>query len=108
MVRSGLKPAGDDQRSGEGSFQSGILLQVLNVKSWVAALSIFSVYVIPFTTAVGAMLLAALTFTLFCALACLLWFGCGAAIQRLYRRFRLPVSIVLAATLVLCAWSAVK
>ena len=41
MVRSGLKPAGDDQRSGEGSFQSGILLQVLNVKSWVAALSIF-------------------------------------------------------------------
>ena len=35
-------------------------------------------------------------------------FGCGAAIQRLYRRFRLPVSIVLAATLVLCAWSAVK
>ena len=40
MVRSGLKPAGDDQRSGEGSFQSGILLQVLNVKSWVAALSI--------------------------------------------------------------------
>ena len=108
MVRSGLKPAGDDQRSGEGSFQSGILLQVLNVKSWVAALSIFSVYVIPFTTAVGAMLLAALAFTLFCALACLLWFGCGAAIQRLYRRFRLPVSIVLAATLVLCAWSAVK
>ena len=80
MVRSGLKPAGDDQRSGEGSFQSGILLQVLNVKSWVAALSIFSVYVIPFTTAVGAMLLAALAFTLFCALACLLWFGCGAAI----------------------------
>ncbi len=108
MVRSGLKPAGDDQRSGEGSFQSGILLQVLNVKSWVAALSIFSVYVIPFTTAVGAMLLAALAFTLFCALACLLWFGCGAAIQRLYRRFRLPVSIVLAATLVLCAWSAAK
>ena len=49
MVRSGLKPAADDQRSGEGSFQSGILLQVLNVKSWVAALSIFSVYIIPFT-----------------------------------------------------------
>ena len=99
MVRSGLKPAGDDQRSGEGSFESGILLQVLNVKSWVAALSIFSVYIIPFTTAVGAMLLAALAFTLFCALASLLWFGCGAAIQRLYRRFRLPVSIVLAAML---------
>ena len=54
------------------------------------------------------MLLAALAFTLFCALASLLWFGCGAAIQRLYRRFRLPVSIALAATLVLCAWSAVK
>ena len=108
MVKSGVQSGEDEEKSGEGTFRSGVLLQVLNVKSWVAALSIFSVYVIPFTTAVGAMLLAALAFTLFCALACLLWFGCGAAIQRLYRRFRLPVSIVLAATLVLCAWSAVK
>ena len=108
MVKSGVRSGEDEEKSGEGTFRSGVLLQVLNVKSWVAALSIFSVYVIPFTTAVGAMLLAALAFTLFCALACLLWFGCGAAIQRLYRRFRLPVSIVLAATLVLCAWSAVK
>ena len=88
MVRSGLKPAGDDQRSGEGSFQSGILLQVLNVKSWVAALSIFSVYVIPFTTAVGAMLLAALAFTLFCALASLLWFGCRSEERRVGKECR--------------------
>ena len=108
MVRSGLKPAGDDQRSGEGSFQSGILLQgPEREKLGGGAEHLFRVRH-PFTTAVGAMLLAALAFTLFCALACLLWFGCGAAIQRLYRRFRLPVSIVLAATLVLCAWSAVK
>ena len=108
MVRSGLKKEEDDAKSGEGTFRSGILLQVLNVKSWVAALSIFSVYVIPFTTAVSAILLSAFTFTFFCAVASVIWCGFGAAIQRLYRRYRLPVSIVLAITLVYCAWSAVK
>ena len=108
MVRSGIKKEEDTSRSGEGTFRSGILLQVLNVKSWVAALSIFSVYVIPFTTAVSAILLAAFTFTFFCAVASFIWCGFGAAIQKLYRRYRLPVSIVLAITLVVCAWSAVK
>ena len=109
MVRSGLKKEEDSEdKSGEGTFRSGILLQVLNVKSWVAALSIFSVYVIPFTTAVSAILLSAFTFTFFCAVASVIWCGFGAAIQRLYRRYRLPVSIVLAITLVYCAWSAVK
>lgn len=108
MVRSGIKNEQGESKSGEGTFRSGILLQVLNVKSWVAALSIFSVYIIPFTTAVSVILLAAFTFTFFCAVASGLWFGFGAAIQRLYARFRLPVSIVLAVTLVLCAWSAIK
>ena len=108
MVRSGIKKEEDTSRSGEGTFRSGILLQVLNVKSWVAALSIFSVYVIPFTTAVGTILLAAFTFTFFCAVASMIWCGFGAAIQKLYRRYRLPVSIVLAITLIYCAWSAVK
>ena len=108
MVRSGLKEEEDETGSGEGTFRSGILLQVLNVKSWVAALSIFSVYVIPFTTAVGAIVLSAFTFTFFCAVASTLWCSFGAAIQKIYRRFRLPLSIILALTLVYCAWSAVK
>ena len=108
MVRSGLKNAEQSEVSGRGTFQSGILLQVLNVKSWVAALSIFSVYIIPFPTAAGAILLAAAAFTGFCGIAILLWWGCGTVMQGLYRRYRLPVSIALALTLVLCAWSAVK
>lgn len=108
MVKSGVRSGEDEEKSGEGTFRSGVLLQVLNVKSWVAALSIFSVYVIPFTTAVIAILSAAATFTFFCGLASLLWCGCGTVMQSLYRRFRLPVSIALAVMLVLCAWSAVK
>ena len=108
MIRSGLRKEEDDTRGGQGTFRSGILLQVLNVKSWVAALSIFSVYVIPFTTSVGAILLSAFTFTFFCAIASVLWCAFGAAIQKLYRRYRLPLSIVLALTLVYCAWSAVR
>lgn len=63
MVKSGVRSGEDEEKSGEGTFRSGVLLQVLNVKSWVAALSIFSVYVIPFTTAVIAILAAAATFT---------------------------------------------
>ncbi len=108
MVKSGVRSGEDEEKSGEGTFRSGVLLQVLNVKSWVAALSIFSVYIIPFTTAVIAILSAAATLTFFCGLASLLWCGCGTVMQRLHRRFRLPVSIALAVMLVLCAWSAVK
>ena len=41
MVKSGVRSGEDEEKSGEGTFRSGVLLQVLNVKSWVAALSIF-------------------------------------------------------------------
>ena len=108
MVRSGMKNADDKAAGGEGTVRSGILLQALNIKSWVAALSLFSVYIVPYTTAASAILLAALAFSGLCIVTSMLWCAFGTAIQSLYRRFRLPVSIVLAATLVLCAWSAVK
>jgi len=109
MVISALrKKESETRQSGESTFRSGILLQVLNIKSWVAALSIFSVYVIPYPTAVFDMLATALLFTSLCAAASVIWCGFGAAIQNIYRRFRLPVSVVLAATLALCAWSAIK
>mgnify|MGYP004733051591 FL=1 len=108
MVRSSIKNADDKAGNGEGTVRGGILLQVLNIKSWVAALSLFSVYVIPYTAAPGAILLSSLTFAVMGTAASTLWCAFGTAIQSLYRRFRLPVSIALAATLVLCAWSAVK
>lgn len=107
MVRSGMKPDEDSAQSGEGTIRSGILLQLLNIKSWVAALSIFSVYVVPYTTGLAAILGSALLFPFLCLLCSFLWCGFGTAIQGLYRRWRLPVSIVLALLLAACALSAV-
>ena len=44
MVRGGLKkdPA-VGEKQGESTYSAGILLQVLNMKSWVSAISVFSV-----------------------------------------------------------------
>lgn len=108
MVAGAVKKKEDDDQEGESSFRSGILLQVLNIKSWVAALSIFSVYVVPFTTGAGVMILTAATFTVFAAACSFIWCGFGMAIQGFYCRYRIPVSCVMAASLLFCAWSAIK
>ena len=108
MVRSGIKSAEDQESSGEGTIRSAILLQLLNIKSWIAALSIFSVYVIPYTTAFSAIFFASFAFFLLAGIASILWCCCGVAIQKLFRKYRLPVSIVLALSLVYCAYTAIR
>lgn len=51
MLRSGFQAQKDEEETGgESTYLSGILLQCLNMKSWVFALSVFSTFVIPHTT----------------------------------------------------------
>ena len=106
MVRSGLKSGSEEVREGESTYLSGILLQCLNIKSWIAALSIFSVYVIPYTTNAGTIVMVTAVFIATALAASLLWCFCGRAIQRIYSKWKLPVSILLALTLVYCAYTA--
>ena len=109
MAREGFrKDEEESPRAAASTFMGGIALQCLNVKSWVAALSIFSVYVIPHTTALSAIVLASAAFLLFVIVCSLAWFLFGRAIQRLYRRWKKPISLLMGASLVYCAITALR
>ncbi len=107
MLRSGFATQGEQKdRTGESSYVSGLALQVVNIKSWVANLSVFSVYVTPYTTALPVILAVSVVNTMGMILWTVLWGSFGNAFRRVYSAHRKVFSVVLAASLVLCAVSA--
>lgn len=109
MLRSGFTEAQPEKkRGGEATFAAGIMLQVMNVKSWIGCLSVYSVYVIAYTTAAGAILAVALAATAIICASALCWMCFGSAFRQVYSAHRRPFSVVLAASLVLCAVTALQ
>jgi len=106
MLKSGLKKQSAAEQKGESTYSAGILLQLLNIKSWVAALSAFSVYVVPYTTALWAIFAGALTMLCLLITASLCWCLFGRAIKDVYETYRLPISVLMALSLVYCAVTA--
>ena len=107
MAREGFRKEDEtDSKEGESTFMSGILLQCLNIKSWVAALSVYPVYVIPYTTSFAAVLFTTIAFTVLIIISSLIWCLFGQAIQKLYRRYKLPISILMGLSLAACAVTA--
>lgn len=107
MLRSGMKGEAVAEKKGESTYSAGILLQILNMKSWISALSVFSVYVVPYTTALWAVLVGSGTMLGLLILASLSWCLFGRAIKTVYENYRLPISILMALSLVYCAVTAV-
>lgn len=106
MLKSGLQKGETAEKQGEATCSAGVLLQVLNMKSWISALSLFSVYVVPHTTALWAILAAACLMLALLILASLSWCLFGRAIKSVYERYRLSISAVMALSLVYCAVTA--
>lgn len=103
--------AGKNQQQAQqniaATFWGGILLQVLNIKSWVMGLTMFSLYIIPFTTAIQDILFWTLVTFPIMLVCTLIWSLFGNAIKRIYEEHRLALSIVMAALLLYSAVSAV-
>lgn len=96
------------QKGISATFTGGILLQVLNIKSWLMCLSVFSVYIMPYTMRIGVMLLWTLI-TLCVMITCTAtWSFFGNAIKRVYVKYRMAFDIVMALLLVYCAVTAVQ
>ena len=110
-TKSGGKDAAQDApkttEEGGSSYRDGVLLQLLNMKSWIYALSIFSIYVIPYTRSVWAILLWSLVSTGILIVSTLLWTIFGMAINRVYAKYRIPCDALMCASLLYCALSAV-
>lgn len=92
---------------GKTTYGSGLLLQVVNVKSWIACLSVFSVYVIPFTSAASAIIITVLISTLCVIIASILWGGCGQVMSSVYRKYKKAFCVIFALSLLYCAVTAV-
>ena len=109
MLRSGFAAQNaQKEQTGESTYRQGILLQCLNIKSWVCNLSVYSVYVIAHSTAPSVILLVAVVNTACMLCATLCWGAFGSAFRRLYAAHRRAFSTVMALSLVYCAIAALK
>ena len=85
------------------SFLEGLLLQLVNVKVYLLALTAISTYIIPQAgTPTEAMLLSAII-PITCFISGLVWAVGGSLLSAIYSRYRRPVCLVLALSLVYCA-----
>ena len=107
MAKSGWEEDGDEKASFDSTIKSGILLQLLNGKSWVAAMSLYAVYVIPYSQKFIYVVIPALIFTLLATICSFFWGGVGAAIKGLMEKYKKPFGIVVGLSLVYCAVTAV-
>lgn len=93
-------------QTGESGYKRGVLLQVLNVKSWMGGLSVFSIYVVPYTTEFVTILLVA-CINLACMIAAsLIWCSFGRAVRKVYSEHIKVFSVIMAALLLWCAYTA--
>ena len=102
-------PAQDEDASAPkgSSYKDGVLLQLLNIKSWIYALSIFSIYVVPYSAHFSSILVWSAAATAMLTVSSLLWVFFGTAIKNLYAKYRLPCDAVMCLSLIYCAITAV-
>ncbi len=107
IILDARKPANDSDKEGGSTFMSGILLQCLNIKSWIYCLTLYTVYIIPYTTSQVTMILWCLIAVGFMIPTSLCYAVFGHAIRRVYSKYRMACGIVFALALIYCAIIAV-
>lgn len=91
----------------ESTYSSGVILQLLNMKSWVSCLSLYAVYVIPVSSSVITVLWVAAVYTAFMILSSICWGAFGDIMRRFISKYKKPFGIVMGLSLVYCAVTAV-
>lgn len=108
MAKSGWEEEdGLKAQQNESTYRAGVLLQILNVKSWIAALTLFAVYVIPYPEMKIGVVTASLIITVLMVISSLLWGAFGSAMKNFIARYKKPFGIVMGLSLLYCAVTAV-
>lgn len=108
MLASGFAAEEQEAKHGDdATFAAGILLQCVNIKSWLGCLGMF-VFVVPYTRAFSAIAAASLINSAIMVLCTTAWGLSGVAFRRVYAEHRRAFSVLLAASLIFCAYSAVR
>ena len=91
-------------RSGEGcTFIEGMLLQLVNVKVYLLALTAISSYIIPMTDSLQLQALISALVPLICFICGLIWAVGGAILSTLFRSHGRAMNIIFAISLLYCA-----
>ena len=114
MALSGFKPQSEETpRSAKNILApneptplAGILLQCLNMKSWIAAISIIAVYVIPVTSDPLTVFAVCVISAFLLTAASTVWGLFGSAIRRIVDKYRRAFGIICGLSLVYCAVTA--
>ena len=85
------------------TFRDGLLLQLVNAKVYMMALTCLVSYIFPLTDTLGESILLSLLIPLICFLTGLVWAVGGSMLSSLYASHRKAVCTVLALSLVYCA-----
>ena len=94
-------------RQHESTCRSGVLLQILNVKSWIAAVTLFAVYVIPYPEMKVSVPGASALNTLIMLISSLIWGAFGSAMRNLISMYKKPFGILMGLSLLYCTVTAV-
>ncbi len=101
------KPSTDDAEK-SASFLKGFLLQFVNVKIYLFGIIALTGYVTDYSTSLWVLLLFELMIATIGTIATLTWVGMGVLIQRAYKKYYRVINIILAFTLLECAYSMLK
>lgn len=105
ILRSSGTHAASD---GECCFRSGFLLNITNVKIILFCVNALSSFVLPYSRSFASLALLGCFLPIMGPLSNLVWIFAGDALRNVFERHRKPVNIIMAASLVLCAFGIVK
>ena len=97
----------DEKQGGKASFWTGLIVQLTNVKVMVFCMTALSSFVLPYTNSFRALLAVGVILPFTGPVCNLVWLFAGVKLQRLYRKYRIPFSVIMALSLVWCAVSLV-
>ena len=90
------------------SFQTGFLLQLVNVKIYFYIMTLLTVYFVPYLKTLIQLLLAGIGVVLMGSIASLAWAFLGIKLQAGYQKWYRPINAVLGLFLFYCAWGIIK
>lgn len=107
MCVSGWKEdSGLPGQQNEASAKAGVILQLLNGKSWIVCVSMFAVYVIPISSDIVTVIAACLLFVILALLCSVIWALFGSALREFISKYKKPFGIVMGLSLLYCAVTA--
>ena len=101
--RTFRRPAGGETEERSAGFAEGMLLQLINVKVYLLALTAISSYILPMDTGTAGCILLSSLIPIICFICGLVWAVGGVMISRLFSEHAKAVRIILSLSLVYCA-----